>query len=153
MFSEKLNCRPLLLYWGNFYDHIRVPYAFKPPNTQFQGSETNFNFFEKSRVDCQEYIVRILISIFVFLKSKNPMKPNFKVKGPILKIRKNRRVGPQVDVVAGFWCQIHVQQVLKPSDRDFGAFYSKRWKPKMKKCASVVCCHNESNAKNVWKSV
>ena len=45
---QKLTCRPLLLYWGIFYGHVRVPDALKPLHTQFQGTGTNFYFFEKS---------------------------------------------------------------------------------------------------------
>ena len=51
--------------------------------------------------------------------SKNP---NFKVKGPIWKIHKNRRVDPQVGLVAIFWYQIRLHQVLNSPGRDFEAF-------------------------------
>ena len=54
--------------------------------------------------------------------SENPIKPNFKVKGQIWKFHKNRRVDPQVGLVAIFWYQIRLQQVLKPPGRDFEAF-------------------------------
>ena len=54
--------------------------------------------------------------------SIDAIEPNFKVEGQIWKFHKNRGVDPQVGLVAIFWWQIRVQQVLRPRRRDFVVF-------------------------------